>query len=147
MRSSLFSLAATVLLKSERFLCLSIVSPERLEAYSRGFFYICLLVFLFHTEKRGENRKDNSQFYKRDPPRYRIKRKMKTILRMKCKACGHWNRFEVNKLFVEQPINEPKVKAYIPMYEPLKTETCEKCKNVLAEPNELIRIVHAQTAY
>jgi len=29
----------------------------------------------------------------------------------------------------------------IPMYEPLKTETCKKCKKVIAEPKELIRIV------
>jgi hypothetical protein len=50
---------------------------------------------------------------------------------MKCKACGYWNRFEVNKLFIEQPSSEPKVKAYIPMCEPLKTETCKKCGKVI----------------
>jgi len=27
------------------------------------------------------------------------------------------------------------------MYEPLKIETCKKCKNVIAEPKELVRIV------
>jgi hypothetical protein len=36
-------------------------------------------------------------------------------LRMKCKNCGHWNRIEVNKLFIEQPTSEPKVKAHIPI--------------------------------
>jgi len=61
-------------------------------------------------------------------------------LRMKCSHCGHWNRVPVNKVFIEQPTSEPKVKAYIPMYEPLKTETCKKCKNVIAEPKELIGI-------
>jgi RNase P subunit RPR2 len=66
---------------------------------------------------------------------------MKTRLRMKCKACGHWNRFEVNKLFIEQPSSEAKVKVLIPMYEPLKTETCKKCKSVIAEPKELIKII------
>lgn len=65
-------------------------------------------------------------------------------LRMKCPNCGFWNRIEVNKLFIEQETSEPKVKAYIPMYEPLKTETCEKCKSVIAEPKELIRIIHAR---
>lgn len=65
---------------------------------------------------------------------------MKTRLRMKCKSCGHWNRFEVNKLFIEQPSSEPKVNVLIPMYEPLKVETCKKCKTVIAEPKELIRI-------
>jgi len=29
-------------------------------------------------------------------------------LRLKCKACGYWNRFEVNKLFIEQPSSELK---------------------------------------
>jgi hypothetical protein len=42
-----------------------------------------------------------------------------TRLKMKCKACGYWNRIEVNKIFIEQPSLEPKVKAIIPMYEPL----------------------------
>jgi hypothetical protein len=66
---------------------------------------------------------------------------MKSKLRIKCKACGHWNRIEVNKLFIEQEISEPKVKAIIPYYEPLKVEICKKCKSVIAEPKELIRIV------
>jgi len=55
---------------------------------------------------------------------------MKRFLRMKCKACGHWNRIEVNKLFLEQETSESKVKAYIPMYEPLKTNL-EKLKSLL----------------
>jgi hypothetical protein len=66
---------------------------------------------------------------------------MKTRLRMKCKACSYWNRIEVNKLFIEQETSESKVKAIIPYYEPFKTKTCKKCKNVIAEPKELIRIV------
>jgi hypothetical protein len=55
---------------------------------------------------------------------------MKTRLRMKCKSCGYWNRIEVNKAFIEQETSESKVKAIIPYYEPLKTETCRKCKNL-----------------
>jgi RNase P subunit RPR2 len=65
---------------------------------------------------------------------------MKTHLRMKCKACGHWNRFEVNKIFLEQSTSEPKVKAYISMYQPLEVEICEKCGKIIAQPKELIRI-------
>jgi hypothetical protein len=42
---------------------------------------------------------------------------MKIKLRMKCKACGYWNRIEVNKLFIEQPSSEPKVEVLIPMYD------------------------------
>jgi RNase P subunit RPR2 len=66
---------------------------------------------------------------------------VRTRLRMKCKACGYWNRFEVNKLFIEEPSSEPKVRVMVPYYEPLKTEICKKCKKVIAEPKELIRIV------
>jgi len=66
---------------------------------------------------------------------------MKRFLKMKCKACGQWNRIEVNKLFVEQETSEQKVKALIPMYEILKTETCKKCGKVIAETKELIRII------
>jgi len=66
---------------------------------------------------------------------------VKTRLRMKCKACGYWNRIEVNKLFIEQPSSEPKVKVLIPMYEPLRVEKCKKCGKLIAEPKELIRVV------
>lgn len=48
---------------------------------------------------------------------------------MKCSACGHWNRVSVNKIFIEQPISEPKMKIIIPMYESLKIEICKKCIN------------------
>jgi ribosomal protein S27AE len=63
----------------------------------------------------------------------------KTKLRMKCKNCGHWNRFEVEKVMTEQIVSEPKVKAFIPMYLPFKTETCSKCGQTIAESKELIR--------
>jgi hypothetical protein len=60
---------------------------------------------------------------------------------MKCPKCGYWNKIEANKLFIEQETSEPKVKAFIPMYKPLKVETCEKCGQIIAEPTELIRKV------
>jgi uncharacterized Zn finger protein len=66
---------------------------------------------------------------------------MKTKLRMNCPNCGHWNRVPVNKVFIEQDTSEPKVKAYIPVYEPLEISKCKKCGKVIAEPNELIKIV------
>jgi len=62
-------------------------------------------------------------------------------LRMKCPKCGYWNRIDANKLFIEQETKEPKVKAYIPLYKPLKTETCKRCGQIIAEPKELIRIM------
>jgi hypothetical protein len=60
---------------------------------------------------------------------------------MKCPHCGHWNRFPVNKIFIEQKTSESKIKAYIPMYKPLEITKCKKCGKVIAEPKELIRIV------
>jgi phage FluMu protein Com len=73
--------------------------------------------------------------------------KVNNILRMKCPSCGHWNRIPVNKIFLEQPTSEPKVKAYIPMYEPLKVEACKKCGKIIAEPKVLIRIIEGRIEY
>jgi len=61
-------------------------------------------------------------------------------LRMKCSECGHWNRVLANKIFIEQNTPEPKVKAFIPMYEPLEVTKYKKCSKTIAEPKELIRI-------
>lgn len=66
---------------------------------------------------------------------------MKRKLRMRCPNCGHWNRFEANKIFIEQHSSEPKVKVLIPMYEPLEVVKCKKCGRIIAEPKELIRIL------
>jgi phage FluMu protein Com len=65
---------------------------------------------------------------------------MKTKLRMKCPNCSHWNRIGVEKVFSEQETPEAKVKAFIPLCLPLKTEKCSKCGQVIAEAKELIRI-------
>jgi hypothetical protein len=69
---------------------------------------------------------------------------IKTLLRMKCKVCGHWNRVPVNKIFIEPDNPEPKVRVLIPMYEPLQLSKCEKCGKVIAEPKELIRILQGK---
>ena len=50
-------------------------------------------------------------------------------------------RVQINKIYIEQNTIEPKVKAYIPMYEPLEVSRCERCGQVIAEPKELIRIL------
>jgi len=65
---------------------------------------------------------------------------MKRTLRMKCPSCGHWNSVPVNKIFLEQPSPEPKVRVMIPMYEPLEPSKCEECGKIIAQPEELIRI-------
>jgi len=62
-------------------------------------------------------------------------------LRMKCPSCGCWNRFSANKIFIEQPSSEPKVKVLVPMYEPLEVVKCKKCGEIIADPEELIGIV------
>jgi hypothetical protein len=69
---------------------------------------------------------------------------MKKTLRIKCPSCGHWNRIQVNKIFIEQPSSEPKVRVMIPFYEPIKVERCQKCKKIIAEPRELIRITSSK---
>ena len=65
---------------------------------------------------------------------------MEKTLRMKCRYCGHWNRFPVDKIFIEQPSQETKVKVLIPVYKPLETSKCKKCGKIIAEPKELARI-------
>jgi hypothetical protein len=49
-------------------------------------------------------------------------------------------RMHIRIIFIEQPSIGTKVEVMIPMYEPLKTETCKKCKRVIAELKGLIRI-------
>jgi len=63
------------------------------------------------------------------------------ILKLRCKFCGYWNRVPVKKIFLEQTSPEPKVKAYIPMYEPLEVVKCKKCGKIIAQPKELVRII------
>ena len=66
---------------------------------------------------------------------------MRRVLRMRCPACGHQDRVQVNKVMVEQSSAEAKVKVFIPMYEPLQVSKCEKCGKIIAQRKELIRIV------
>ena len=61
-------------------------------------------------------------------------------LKMKCSNGGHWNRVPVNKIFIEQSSLEPKVKVFIPMYEPLEVSKCKTCGKIIAELKEVIRI-------
>ena len=64
---------------------------------------------------------------------------MASTLRMKY-ACGKWNNVKTEKIFLDVESKEPLTKIFLPTYRPLKTEVCKKCKAVIAEPNELIRI-------
>jgi len=69
---------------------------------------------------------------------------MKTKLRMKCKNCGHWNRFDVERVLINPDNPEPKVQVFLPSYLPLKTENCSMCGKIIAEEKELIRIVKSE---
>lgn len=68
---------------------------------------------------------------------------MKTKLRIKCTNCGHWNRIEVEKVLFTQ-IVQILGTSVLPSYLPLKVAKCEKCKGIIAEPPELIRIIHKE---
>jgi len=61
-----------------------------------------------------------------------MKKSMERSLKLKCSGCGHWNcisiNIPINKIFIEQSTPEPKVKAYVPMYEPLEVLKCMKCE-------------------
>jgi len=50
----------------------------------------------------------------------------------------------VDKIFVEQPSSELKVKVLVPMHEPLETVKCKKYGRVIAQPKELIRMVNSE---
>ena len=43
----------------------------------------------------------------------------------------------MDKIFVEQPSPEAKVRVMLLMYDPVKTERCKKCGKILAKPKEL----------
>jgi hypothetical protein len=66
---------------------------------------------------------------------------MKTKLKMKCKQCGNWNSIQAEKVLFNPESPQSKVQVYIPSYLPLKVECCSKCKSVIAQPDEIVRIV------
>ena len=68
---------------------------------------------------------------------------MQTKIGMKCEAWGNWNSIGVEKVTLNSDSHEPKVQVFLSSYLPLKTEVCSKCKSVIAEPKEVIRIVRS----
>jgi hypothetical protein len=116
------------------------VSPQEAKALRRSL--LKKLDFLFHwSMETGSKTVDTLKERIESRRKSEERETAKTELKMKCSECGHWNKFMVHKVFFEQPSSDPNVKVVIPMYEPLRVETCEKCKSVIAEPHELIRIV------
>ena len=64
---------------------------------------------------------------------------VKATIRLKC-SCGKWNNIHTQKVMIHLDNDEPKMEVFVPAYLPLETQVCSKCKTVVAEPKELIRI-------
>ena len=56
---------------------------------------------------------------------------------MKCRFCGHWNRFQVQKIFLKHKVKG--IQTYVPVYHVSEVHKREKCGKVKAEPKELIK--------
>jgi phage FluMu protein Com len=69
---------------------------------------------------------------------------MNATIRVECPNCRHWNELEVEKAFLNPNNPEPKVTVLIPSYIPHKVQKCTNCGTVLAEPDELFRIVNGE---
>ncbi|KPV63002.1 MAG: hypothetical protein AOA66_1072 [Candidatus Bathyarchaeota archaeon BA2] len=63
---------------------------------------------------------------------------MSRKLRMKCRFCGHWNRFQAQKIFLKHKVKG--IQTYVPVYHVSEIHKCEKCGKVMQKPKELIRI-------
>ncbi len=63
---------------------------------------------------------------------------MKAKLKVKCRNCGNWNTIEVEKIFLNSGISDSKLKVFLPVYQPLKTEQCSKCSQIIAKEKEII---------
>ncbi len=67
-------------------------------------------------------------------------------LKIECPKCKTWNWILVNKVFFEPPNPEPKVKAFISMYQPIKETKCNKCHTLIGKPDELFKITNGTQA-
>jgi hypothetical protein len=67
---------------------------------------------------------------------------VKSTIRVECPNCRHWNGLEVEKTFLQPDSPEPKVKVLIPSYISHKIQRCENCQTVIANPDELFRIIN-----
>ncbi len=86
-------------------------------------------------------RKRTSLDAKEDVLRALASSSVEVYFRLRCRKCGYWNRMKVLKHFIQENSPDLKVSMFAPYYEPLKIETCGKCKTVVAEPKTLIRRV------
>jgi len=67
-------------------------------------------------------------------------------LKAKCPKCKTWNWILVNKVFVEPPSSEPKVRSFMVMYQPIKETKCTRCGFMLGNKDELVQITNQTQA-
>jgi hypothetical protein len=60
-------------------------------------------------------------------------------LRMKC-SCGKWNNIRTRKIRLRLDNEAPKGEVFLPVYLPIQTQGCKKCKKEIANPKEAIRL-------
>ncbi len=72
-------------------------------------------------------------------PNYFTPTNLKATIRLKC-SCGKWNNIHAQKVMIHMDNDEPKMEVFVPAYLPIETQVCAKCKCVIAEPKELIKI-------
>jgi hypothetical protein len=75
----------------------------------------------------------------KSPQSYFTPTTVKATFRLKC-SCGKWNNIRTQKVMIHLDNDEPKMEVFVPAFLPLETQVCAKCKIVIAEPKELIRI-------
>jgi len=63
---------------------------------------------------------------------------MKAKLRIKCKNCGNWDTIEVKKIFLNASSSAARLQVFLPAYQPLRTEKCSICNQVIAKEKRII---------
>jgi hypothetical protein len=89
-----------------------------------------------HSSKKGNQTMSTDE---KSSQSYFTKTNIKATIRLKC-GCGKWNNIQAQKVMNHVDNDEPKMEVFMPAYLPLETQVCAKCKTVVAEPKELIRI-------
>jgi hypothetical protein len=63
---------------------------------------------------------------------------LKAKLKIKCKNCGNWDVIEVEKIFLNASDSATKLQVFLPAYQPLRTEKCSRCNQVIAKEKRII---------
>ena len=63
---------------------------------------------------------------------------VKAKLRIKCKNCGNWDTIEVEKILLNANNSVTRLQVFLPAYQPLRTEKCSICNQVIAKEKRII---------